>query len=93
MDLNFSPAEEALRAEIRAFLDAELTDEMRERARLTVGVFAERPLAQAWQERLHSRGWAAPNWPREHGGPGWTPLERYIFERNVPGPARPRCRS
>ena len=81
MDLNFSPAEEALRAEIRAFLDAELTEEMRERARLTVGVFAERPLAQAWQERLHSRGWAAPNWPREHGGPGWTPLERYIFEK------------
>ena len=81
MDLNFSPAEEVLRAEIRAFLDAELTEEMREQARLTVGVFAERPLAQAWQERLHSRGWAAPNWPREHGGPGWTPLERYIFEK------------
>lgn len=81
MDLNFSPSEQALRAEVRAFLDAELTPEMREQARLCVGVFAERPLAQAWQERLHDRGWGAPNWPREHGGPGWNPVERYIFEK------------
>lgn len=81
MDPNFSPAEEALRAEIRAFLDEELTEEMREQARLTVGVFADRPLAQAWQERLHRRGWAAPNWPREHGGTGWNPVERYVFEK------------
>ena len=81
MDLDFSSAEKALGAEIRAFLDTELTEEMREQARLTVGVFAERPLAQAWQERLHRRGWAAPNWPSEHGGPGWNPVERYVFEK------------
>lgn len=81
MDLDFSPAEEALRDEIRAFLDAELTEDMREQARLTVGVFAERPLARAWQEKLHRRGWAAPNWPNEYGGPGWNPVERFIFEK------------
>lgn len=81
MNLDFTPAEEALRAEIQAFLDNALTGEMRRQARLTAGVFAERPLAQAWQEKLYHRGWAAPNWPRQFGGPGWNPVERFIFEK------------
>lgn len=81
MDLEFSSTDEALRAEIRSFLEAELSEEMREQARLTVGVFAEWPLARAWQGKLHRRGWAAPNWPSAHGGPGWNPVERYIFEK------------
>jgi alkylation response protein AidB-like acyl-CoA dehydrogenase len=89
MDPHFSLAEEALRAEVRAFLDAELTEEMREQARLTVGVFAERPLARAWQEKLHRRGWAAPNWPREHGGPDWNPVQRYIFEKECAAAGAP----
>ncbi len=89
MNLDFSPAEEKLQAEVRAFLDAELTEDMREQARLTVGVFAEWPLAQAWQKKLNGCGWAAPNWPREHGGPGWNPVERYIFEKECAAAGAP----
>lgn len=89
MNLDFSPAEQELRAKVRTFLDAELTEDMREQARLTVGVFAEWPLAQAWQKKLHARGWAAPNWPRDHGGPGWNPVERYIFEKECAAAGAP----
>ena len=34
----------------------------------------------AWQRSLHKKGWGAPGWPVEHGGPGWTPAQRWIFE-------------
>lgn len=81
MDCRFTAAEEAFREDVRAFLDTELTAELREQARLTVGVFAEWDLARAWQRRLHRRGWAASNWPAEAGGAGWTPIERYLFEK------------
>jgi alkylation response protein AidB-like acyl-CoA dehydrogenase len=32
------------------------------------------------QAALGARGWAAPHWPVEHGGTGWSPSERQIFE-------------
>ena len=35
----------------------------------------------SWQKALHQQGWIVPNWPVEHGGTGWTPVERYIFDR------------
>ena len=34
----------------------------------------------AWQRALHKKGWGAPGWPVEHGGPDWTPAQRWIFE-------------
>ena len=30
--------------------------------------------------RIAAKGWAAPLWPKEHGGPGWTPAQHYVFE-------------
>ena len=33
-----------------------------------------------WQQRLASKGWAAPNWPQEYGGAGFTPTQNYIFD-------------
>ena len=33
-----------------------------------------------WQKRLAEKGWAATNWPKEHGGAAFTPTESYIFD-------------
>ena len=42
----------------------------------------------SWQRILNERGWAAFNWPKEYGGPGWTPVQRMIFlEENQLAPA------
>ena len=32
---------------------------------------------------LDAQGWAVGHWPREHGGCGWTPLQRFIFEEET----------
>jgi alkylation response protein AidB-like acyl-CoA dehydrogenase len=77
MDLSFSEADHAFRAEVRAFIDTELAPNVRrklaEHRALTKAEIVE------WQRRLNARHWATPSWPVEHGGPGWSAVQRYIF--------------
>ncbi|CAN5685821.1 acyl-CoA dehydrogenase family protein [soil metagenome] len=79
MHVTWSPSDLAFRDEVRAFLDAELTPEMRRISRLMTSVYAPYDLATEWQAILHARGWAAPAWPVDYGGCGWSAAERYIF--------------
>lgn len=81
MDLAFTPEEDAFRAEVRAFLDTHLTDDLRRAAQLTSGVYAEYEVAMRWQRILDTQGWSAYSWPKAAGGPGWSPIRRYIFEK------------
>jgi acyl-CoA dehydrogenase len=80
MRLAFSPEEQEFQAEVAAFIAANLTDDLCRAARLTPSVFAEPDITLPWLKALDVKGWAAPLWPREHGGPGWTPAQSYIFE-------------
>lgn len=80
MDLRLTPEQIAFRDEVRAFLGEKLTPEMRRGALLTSGVFAEPDVAQPWQAALEAQGWLVYFWPKSAGGPGWTAVERWIFE-------------
>ena len=77
MDLRFSEADHAFRAEVRAFIAAEL--DPRVRRRLSEHRALTKAEIVAWQRRLNTRGWATPSWPAEHGGPSWSAVQRYIF--------------
>jgi alkylation response protein AidB-like acyl-CoA dehydrogenase len=33
-----------------------------------------------WHAKLYAKGWAAPNWPREHGGMGLSAYEQVAFQ-------------
>jgi acyl-CoA dehydrogenase len=70
---------EAFRVEVRDWLAANLTDDLREAARLSTSVFSERDVALKWQAILHTKGWVAPSWPAEYGGTGWSEAQRHIF--------------
>ena len=78
MDLHFSDDDIAFRDTVRAFLAADLPPDLRATVR------AQRRLDKddyvRWHRILARQGWAAPGWPREYGGPGWTPVQRHIFE-------------
>jgi alkylation response protein AidB-like acyl-CoA dehydrogenase len=76
--LNLTPEDDAFRLEVRDFLRTSLPSDMRERT--ARGFHPLREDMQKWQSTLHDRGWAAPHWPKEYGGTGWTPLQRLIFE-------------
>lgn len=73
-------ADRAFRAEIDAFLDAELTEELRAAGRETTGLKSPRWACDAWRKRLNARGWFAPSWPVEYGGAGWSAEQRLYFE-------------
>ncbi len=81
MDLTLTEQQRAFRDEVRAFLDASLSRALRRRAALTSGVFAEPDIAREWQAILEARGWLVYHWPVHAGGPGWTPIQRWIFEK------------
>jgi alkylation response protein AidB-like acyl-CoA dehydrogenase len=79
MELELSAEDRAFRDDVRAFLDAKLTPELRAAGRRMTSVFCDKAYSLAWQRILHARGWAAPTWPVEHGGPGWSEMQRHVF--------------
>jgi alkylation response protein AidB-like acyl-CoA dehydrogenase len=81
MNLNFTTEQLAFRDEVRKFLETHLPERLRVGARATPTVFAEPDIGREWQRILHAKGWLAYNWPVACGGTGWSPVERYLFEK------------
>jgi alkylation response protein AidB-like acyl-CoA dehydrogenase len=70
----------AFRAEVRDWLSSALPEISRKASSLATSVFIEKPFTLQWQEILHRKGWAAPHWPKEYGGTGWSDAQRHIFD-------------
>ena len=81
MDLDYAPEDLAFREEVRAFIGRELPAPVR--AKLEQGRALEKAEIVDWQRRLNARGWATPSWPKDAGGPGWSPVQRQIFMDEV----------
>ncbi len=81
MDMSFSAEDLAFRDEVRAFLDEKLNNRLREGAFATPSVFVEPDITREWQAILNEKGWLATLWPEEDGGAGFTPTQKYIFEK------------
>ncbi len=79
MNLELNAGDLAFQAEVRDFLDAHLTPELRVAGQLLTSVFCEPRFSLPWQRILNAKGWAAPAWPKAYGGPGWTEMQRSIF--------------
>jgi alkylation response protein AidB-like acyl-CoA dehydrogenase len=80
MHMQFSEPDRAFQQEVRNFLAKDLPNDIRQRWQDGSMIFPDRDDAVRWQKILHSKGWIAPNWPVEHGGPGWNVTQKYIFE-------------
>jgi alkylation response protein AidB-like acyl-CoA dehydrogenase len=65
MDFGLGPRAEAFRAEVKAFLDEHVTDELEERCYRT-GVNHD----DAFVAAMHDHGLLAAGWPAELGGQG-----------------------
>ena len=78
MDLNYTPEEESFRAEVRAFVAAELPTEIRDK--VILGRRVGKDDLVSWQKALYRRGWGAGMWPKRFGGAGWSVVQQHIFE-------------
>lgn len=90
MDLSLTPEDIAFRDEVRAFLEAELSAEFRAWGKLTRSFTSDYDITRRWLGKLHARGWGAPTWPKEYGGPGWSAMQRYIFDRECAAAKAPK---
>lgn len=79
MNIDYSPAEQALRCEIRDFIASALPADIQ--AKVQGGRRLLRDDFLRWQKVLFERGWGGPYWPKEYGGTGWNSTEIYIFEQ------------
>src|SRR5258708_26777405 len=89
MDLTFSTEERAFEQEVRGFIAENLTPEIKRATALTPSVFSDPDIGMAWQRTLHKKGWGAPGWPVEYGGPQLAPPPPWIFFGARPRPRTP----
>ncbi len=66
------PAAAALAAEVQAFVD-------QNRSLVALGLAA----APAWFQALRDRRWYVPHWPGVFGGLDWSPLQTYVWQREL----------
>ena len=84
MDLRFSPAAEAFRAELRAWLVAHTPGGYGHGdAQHHASLDDEFEFHRAWQARLAADRWVGVHWPREYGGRGVGPEENYLLQEEM----------
>src|SRR5438876_3716491 len=76
MHLDYTPEQQALREELRAYFARLVTPEYQAELAETEG---GGPLYLKTARQLGADGWLGIGWPREYGGQGRTPIEQFIF--------------
>jgi len=90
LDLDFNQEDLDFRNEVKDFIKEFYTQEMKDELARSKNGSASKDLHLKWQKSLYEKGWIAPNWPEEHGGPGFTTTQKYIFETEMAHAGAPR---
>jgi alkylation response protein AidB-like acyl-CoA dehydrogenase len=77
--LQYSDEDEAFRAELLAWLEANPPPHDEARADPKQSSADLRPWARRWQRLLFDAGWLVPGWPPELGGRNATPVQQLIY--------------
>ena len=88
MELAFTPEEQQFREEVRAWVAANLPKDLARKVHDDLDL--TRDDLQGWARILGKKGWLAYGWPVEFGGPGWTAVQRHIFEEETTRAGAPR---
>lgn len=89
MKLSITLEAAAFREEVQAFIKQHLPPEMVEHSG---NVFSSNKAhIKYWQKALYEKGWAAPGWPVEYGGVGWSATQKFIFDEEMHIAGAPRA--
>ena len=88
MNLEFTDDLRDFQREVRAFIEEHLPGDLREKVERSLKLDKEDYLR--WQDVLAGKGWLACSWPVEYGGPGWSPMQCYIFQEELGRANAPR---
>lgn len=89
MDLSLSSADMAFRQEVRDWIAASFDDDLRRRMALSKNGYMDKQSHIRWQKKLNEKGWVAPNWPAEYGGPGLSATQRHILHAELSASGAP----
>lgn len=88
MDLAFTPEEQAFRDEVRTWVRANLPEDIANKVRNDLHL--TRDDMQRWAKILGKKGWLGYGWPKEFGGPGWSAVQKHLFEEECALAGTPR---
>ncbi|MDR2299192.1 MAG: acyl-CoA dehydrogenase family protein [Comamonas sp.] len=88
MDLAFTPEEQAFREEVRTWVRTHLPEDIAHKVRSDLHL--TRDDMQRWARILGKKGWLGYGWPKEFGGPGWTAVQKHLFEEECALACTPR---
>jgi alkylation response protein AidB-like acyl-CoA dehydrogenase len=83
MDFADAPDHAEFRREFRAWLEANLTDDLKVEDASDSRVAPDRETLErriAWQKKMHAAGWVGISWPKEYGGRGASFIQQVIFD-------------
>jgi alkylation response protein AidB-like acyl-CoA dehydrogenase len=75
MQISYTPEQEGLRRELRAYYDDLLDDD----TRAAFQGDSISPAAKAVWKKMCDDGWAGLGWPKEYGGQDRDPIDQFIF--------------
>ena len=81
MDFRFTPQEQAFREEIRDWLKTNLPDHVP--GERMSGDSENMNVYKKFAQRLATKGWVAPHWPKEYGGLGLSVFEQLVFNEEM----------
>ncbi|GAB3768939.1 acyl-CoA dehydrogenase family protein [Ramlibacter monticola] len=88
MDLAFTPEEQKFREEVRAWVRENLPQEIAHKVHNALHL--TRDDMQRWAKILGKKGWLGYGWPSQFGGPGWTAVQKHLFEEETALAGAPR---
>ncbi len=91
MDFDFTPEQQAFRAEVRAWLPAHVPADLKGRSFTSSRADrAEVDRLREWQRTLHKAGYVGIDWPAEYGGRGASIMEQIILYEEMSRTASPQ---
>ncbi len=88
MDLSFTPDQQAFRTSIRSWVAESLPQDISHKVHNALRL--DKDDFQRWARILGKKGWHGWGWPKQFGGPGWTAIERHLFEEECALAGAPR---
>jgi alkylation response protein AidB-like acyl-CoA dehydrogenase len=88
MDLAFTPEEQKFREEVRAWVRENLPQDISHKVHNALRL--SRDDMQRWAKILGRKGWLGYGWPQQFGGPGWTSIQKHLFEEETALAGAPR---
>jgi alkylation response protein AidB-like acyl-CoA dehydrogenase len=81
MNLDLTPEDERFRQAVRAYFETEYPQDIL--AKIRSGQRLGKADLRASEQALSAKGWLAPGWPKEFGGPGWSVTQKFIFDEEL----------